>query len=323
MPLVIPLVALDILVLALWTIAVALAIALIMDKLGSILNGVPVVGGYLAGVVQSMARAISNAAGTLEGGIDHLIGGAWHALSRYIDKLFGQMVAHSAIVAHFAQVIGSGVYSVSGLRSLVRSVSHVAHAAYAGIRTLEREWHGIEHRVRVIERDLARGIGNDVRSGVRGLERQLHGIERGVIPDLRAGIQAAEGEVTQLERFLKALPGTRYLDWAAGIVAAALGVGLLDFFRCPTFLSKTLGRGCGFWNTLEDLLGLFADAILFADLCQLTAWINEIFGPIEGFIVGLISDAANAACAQPPSSFVYPAATFGQLPPSQSIGTLP
>lgn len=323
MPIVVPLLALDVITVALWCIALALAIALVMDKLSSILNGVPWVGGKLSGAVHSMAQAITNAAGTLESGIDSAVGAAWHALSRYIDKLFNQFVAHSALILHLAELVGSGIYSVSGLRAFVRSISYVAHAALHLADRLQREFKGIEAGVKQIERELAQGIGNDVRISVKALEKEFAGLEKRVIPDLRAGIKTAEGEVTQLENFIKAIPGTRYLDWAAGIVAAALGTGFLNLFRCPTFLGKTLGRGCGLWNDLEDLLGLFADAILFADLCLLPTWINEIFGPIEGLVVGLISDAANSLCAQPPAGFATFTVQPGSVPPSQTAGSLP
>lgn len=294
-----------------------------MDKLSAILGGVPWAGGFLSSAVSRMARAISSAAGSLENGIDSAIGGAWHALARYMEKWLGQLVAHSSVILHMAQLIGSGIYSVSGLRALVHRISHVAHAAYSGVKTLEREYHGIEHRVKAIEREIGAGIGNDVRVSVRALEKWEKAAKAQLKADEKAITQTLPGELTQLEDFIKAIPGTRYLDWAAGIVATALGIGVVNLFKCPTFLGKTLGRGCGLWNALEDILGLLADAVLFADLCQIPTWINEIFGPIEGFLVGLISDAANAACAQPPASFATFSVEPARLPPAQGMGAFP
>lgn len=323
MPIVVPLLALDVVVVALWCIALALAIAIVLDHLSAILAGLPWAGSFLSSQVGKMASAISRAAGNLEGGIDSAIGGAWHALANYLHKALDQFVAHSALIVKLAELVGSGIYAVSGLRGIVRAISHVAHAAYSGVKTLEREYHGIEHRVRTIEREIGAGIGNDVRAEVAGLEKAFTGLEKATIPKLRERTKTAEGKVTQLENFIGAIPGTRYLDWAAGIVAAGLGASLFNLFKCPTFLGKTLGRGCGLWNALEDVLGLLADAIIFTDLCQIPVWVNEIFGPIEGFVVGLISDAANAACAQPPSSFVTFSVEPAQLPPANSIGSLP
>lgn len=304
MPIVAPLLALDVVVLVLWTIAAALAIALIMDKLSTILAGVPWVGGKLSDAVKSMAKAITNAAGTLEHGIDSIVGAAWHALSRYIDKLFNQFVTHSAIILHIAELVGSGLYSVSGLRSLVRSISHVAHAAYSGVKTLEREYHGIEHRVKTLEREIAAGIGNDVRAQVKALEQEVTGIEKRVIPGIRQGIQAAEGEVTDLERWLGVQAGLSNLDWAKGLVVAALAALGLGGLSCSTLGNLLRNRGCGLWSGLEDLLGLLFDAVIFTDLCGLLPEVETLFADLEAPIVDLVSSAADAACAHPPAGWV-------------------
>lgn len=323
MPIVVPLLGLDVLVVALWAIATALAIALVMDKLSSILAGVPWVGGKLSDAVKSMAQAITNAAGTIEHGIDSLVGAAWHAFSRYLDKLFNQFVAHSALILHLAELVGHGLYSVSGLRSLVRSVSHVAHAAYSGVKTLEREYHGIEHRVKVIEHTIGAGIGNDVRSEVKALERTVHGIERRVIPGLRQGIDTAEGEVTDLERWLGVKAGLSNLDWAKGLVVAALAAIGLGGLSCSTLRSLLGSRGCGLWQGLEDLLGLLFDAVIFTDLCGVLPEAVALFGDLEAPLVDLIASAADAACAHPPAGWVELAAPSLSLPQVYYAGPVP
>jgi len=322
-PIVVPLVALDVLVVALWCLAVALAIALVMDKLSSILAGVPWVGGKLSDAVKSMAKAITNAAGTLEHGIDSAIGAAWHALSRYVDHLFNQFVAHSSLILHLAEVVGKHVYSISGLRAFVKSIAYVAHAALHLANKLERQYHGIEHRVKTIEREIGAGIGADVLPRIKTLEREVTGIEQGVIPDLRAGIKTAEGEVTQLENFIKAIPGTRYLDWAAGIVTAALGLEVWNLLRC-TFLRNLWGnRGCGLWQGLDDLLGLLFDAVLFVDLCNMLPLVEGLFAEFEAPLVDLIASAADAACAHPPAGWTELSAPALSLPAVYYTGPVP
>ena len=323
MPIVVPLLGLDILVVVLWCIATALAIALVMDKLSTILAGVPWVGGKLSDAVKSMAKAITNAAGTLEHGIDSIVGAAWHALSRYIDKLFSQFVAHSAIILHLAQLVGHGLYSASGLRALVHTAVRVAHAAQAGVKTLEREYHGIEHRVKTIEHTIGAGIGNDVRTRVHELEHELHGIEKRVIPGLRQGIQAAEGEVTDLERWLGVKAGLSNLDWAKGLVVAALAALGLGGLSCST-LGNLLGkRGCGLWSGLEDLLGLLFDAVIFTDLCGLLPEVESLFAALEAPLVGLVASAADAACAHPPAGWVELSAPALSLPQVYYAGPVP
>jgi hypothetical protein len=194
-------------------------------------------------------------------------------------------------------MVGGQIYSVSGLRALVHRLEKAYVGIEHGIKTLTREFHGIEHRVKVLEHDIAKGIGNDIRAQVRGLEREVHGIEKGVIPELRQGIKTAEGEVTQLENFIKAIPGTKYLTWATAIVVAGLGSALFNFFKCPTFLNKTLGRQCGFWNGLEDLFGLFIDTLLLANVCEILPFLETAVSDVADPIVIALTDVGAGLCS--------------------------
>ena len=323
MPIVVPLVALDVLVVALWAIATALAIALVMRKLSAILAGVPWVGGKLSDAVESMAKAITNAAGTIEGGIDHLIGGAWHQLSRYLEHALNQFEVHSAVILHLAKIVGHLAYSHSGLSAAVKAATRTAHAALHLAHTLEREYHGIEHRVKTIERTIGAGIGNDVRTRVRELEHELTGIRKRVIPGLRHGIATAEGEVSDLERWLGVKAGLSNLDWAQALVATALGALGLGGLRCSTLGNLFGKRGCGLWQGLDDLLSLLFDAALFVDLCNLLPELETLFAEFEAPLVRLIASAADAACAHPPGGWVELSATPLSLPAVYYTGPVP
>jgi hypothetical protein len=296
-PIVLPLVALDVLVVVLWTIAVALAIALVMKYIGGVFRGVPVVGGYIAGAADAVAQVVTSAAGSLEHGLDKVAGAAWHQLSRYMDHLWNNLVTSSTVLVHMSEQILRLTHAQAALRGLVHKAVGTAQAVLPRVRTLEREYHGIEHRVKSLERDIAKGIGHDLRISVKALEREVTGIEKQVIPGLRAGIKTAEGEVTDLERFIGALPGTRYLAWATGIVAAALGAGIFNFFRCPTFLNKTLGRGCGFWNGLEDLFGLFIDTLLLTNVCTLLPILETAVSEVADPLVIALTDVGAGLCS--------------------------
>jgi hypothetical protein len=118
-PIVLPLLALDVLVLVLWTIAAALAIALIMRKVGDVFRYVPIVGDAIAGAVDSVAQVISNAAGSLEHGADKLAGAAWHQLARYMDHLWAQLVSHSHLYVEITQELLRHAYALTRLRALV------------------------------------------------------------------------------------------------------------------------------------------------------------------------------------------------------------
>lgn len=323
MPIVVPLVALDVLVVALWCIATALAIALVMDKLSAILAGVPWVGGKLSDAVKSMAKAVTNAAGTLESGIDSVIGGAWHQLSRYLDKMFNQFEAHSAVILHLAKIVGHLAYTHSGLSSAVKAVSRTAHAALRLAHTLEREYKGIEHRVKTIERTLGHGIGDDVRAHVKALERTVHGIEKRVIPGLRHGIDVAEGEVTDLERWLGVKAGLSNLEWATALVATALAALGLGGLRCSTLGNLFGKRGCSLWSGLDDLLGLLFDAVIFTNLCDVLPAVETLFAPLEAPFVELIATAADAVCAQPSAGWVELSAPPLSLPAVYYTGPVP
>jgi hypothetical protein len=288
-PIVAPLVELGVLALVLWAVATALAIALLMRYIGDVFRPIPVVGGYIAGAVNSVAQAISYAAGKLEHGIDKLIGASWHLLARYMDQLWHQIEAQAGTLVHVAELVARLVHAHALLRAIVHPLTKAWHGIEHGVRDLRREAHQIKHRVQTLEREIAKGIGHDLRIHVKALERELNGIKHRVIPDLRQRIKAAEGEVADLRNFVKAIPGTRYLEWAAAVVAAGLGVGVLNFFRCPTFRNKTLPRGCGFWDDLESLLGLAVVVLAVEDFETLVREMQAV----EGEVIGAAKDLFN------------------------------
>ena len=323
MPIVVPLVALDVLVVALWCIATALAIALVMDKLSTILAGVPWVGGKLSDAVKTMAKAVTNAAGTLEHGIDSIVGGAWHQLSRYLDKWLGQLEAHSAVILHLARIVGHLAYTHSGLSSAVKAATRTAHAALHIAHTLEREYNGIEHRVKTLEHDLAQGIGADVLPRIKSLDRELHKVEHKVIPAIQSGVTAAENDIAALRKWITEnipIPGT---DAFVGAIALALGLLGLGGLRCNTLLNSLRNRGCGLWSGLEDLLGLLFDAVFFADLCGLLPEVEALFADLEAPLVGLIASAADAACAHPSAGWTELSAPALSLPAVYYTGPVP
>lgn len=269
MPIVVPLLALDVLVLVLWAIAIALAIALIMRKVGDVFRHVPVVGGAIAGAVESVAQAISNAAGSLEHGVDKLAGAAWHQLARYMDHLWNHLVWSSGVLLQSAEHLLGLTHAHAALKATVHAGRGSISAVRSRVKTLEREYTHLRNREKALEDQVAKGIGNDIRIHVKALERKVTGIESRAIPGLRAGIKTAEGEVADLRNFIKAIPGTRYLEWAAGIVGAVLSIEILNLLRCPQAKNVSNQRGCSMWSALDDLLGLVALGIVAADFEEL------------------------------------------------------
>lgn len=297
MPLVAPLVALDVLVLVLWTIAAALAIALIMRKIGDVFRAVPVVGGYIAGAVDSVAQTISWAAGKLESGVDKAIGAAWHLCARYLDHLWSHLVASSGVLVHLAQLVSRLIHSLAHIRALIHHATGAIAHVVPRVKTLEREWHGIEHRVKTLERQIARGIGHDLRIHVKALERELGRVEHRVIPSIRSIADTAESEVTALRKWVEDHTLEAGTAAFAGAVVWALGRLGLGGLRCNSLLNSMNKRGCGLWNGIEDLLGLFVDTLLLTNVCTLVPVLESAVSTVADPLVIALTDVGAGLCS--------------------------
>ena len=314
MPWALPLTGIDVLVVVLWGIAAALGIALVMRYIAGALESIPAVGPPLASGVRSIAKAITNACGALIGGIEGLVGAGLHLLARYLDHAFRQFVTHASLILHLARIVGGALYTVTGLRALVHQLSRAVHVVLHRFVRLGRELHGIEHRVKALEHEIAAGIGEDVLPRIKALDRELAKVEHKVIPAIEADVATAESDISALRKWIAdniPLPGT---DAFAGAIAVALSLLGLGGLRCNSLLSSLRNRGCGLWQGLEDLLGLFVDAVLFVDLCRLLPELEQLFSLVEAPLVEVIASAADAACAQPPAGWTELAAPQLELP---------
>lgn len=319
MVLIIPL---GILALAIFALAMAQSGQKLTESLQQIASGIPVIGGGLSAMLRQLEHALAWAAGQLYQGLDAMLGAVFGAVAKMLEWTFQSYKGMAVALLHTAQWGAAKLDGVDALRARTATLEREYHGLEHGVKTLNREYHGIDRELRKIERELGKGIGNDVRVQIKALEREVTGIEKRVIPNLRTGIQTAEGETTQLQNFIKAIPGTRYLDWAAGIVTAAVGLEIFNLFKCPSLLNSAKNRGCGLWNGLEDILSLFFDAGILIDLCKIIPTAVTLFGEVEQPLTDLISGAANAACAQMPADWVEPMVAAGPLPPAQTLGPL-
>lgn len=294
----------------------------LIRAIAGLVGKVPYLGDAIVSGLDSIEHAIWHALGVAFQGVDKLIGAMLHADARLLDYTWNTIKRNAALAAHMAEVVGGHIYDVSGLRGLVHRLEQAWHGIEHGIRTLTKEYHGIDRRLTKLEHELAAGIGHDLRIEVAGLEKEVGNLESKVIPKLRSAVNTAEGDVTALEQWVKSnalLAGTTALTGAVAWALGQLGLGGLS---CNTLLNSLANRGCGLWKGLEDLLGLFFDAVLFADLCQVLPEAVALFGEVEAPLTTLISDAANAACAQPPAAWPFPVVAAGPLPPAQSLGQL-
>jgi hypothetical protein len=316
-----PFVGIDVLLIVLWTIAAALAIALIMDKLSAILAGVPWVGGKLSDAVKSMAQVITNACAKLMSGAESVVGGGLHWIARHIDTWLNQLVAQATVIAHLAELVGNEIYSVSGLRSLVHDLTRAWHGIEAGVRTLTKEFHGIEARVKALERSIAKGIGHDLRIEIRALRKEYKTLDRAVTQTIPRELAAAEGELTELQQWLGVKVGTTYKAWSIALATTLLGAVGLGGLRCPSFGRLLNKWGCGLGQLLDDLLGLAIAGLALEAVCDFLPLMESAFGAIIGPMVHILNEVPLGSCETPPSGWAEFSVAPGPLPPSQSLGS--
>ena len=309
------------LALALACLAIALLIVAIMRKVGDLVRGIWLIGGTIADGVDAVAQGITWVLGKAIGGVEAAIGASWHLLASLWGHAWSWIVGQATGFAHLAELVARLVYAHSGLKTLVHQLERAWHGIEHGVKTLERKFHGIEHRVADLSRAVYHGIGHDLRIGLKRVEKKVDGIIDGTVPALQRGIDGVGGELTQLEQFIKTLPGTSYLDWAAGIVTAALGVLGLEWLTCKGV--GRLGRGvCNMpGRLLEDLLELLAGAVLFESICEILPFITTAVDDVGLALVEAVHVAGLGACSSkypppppmPPIRLSLPTSTSSSL----------
>jgi len=236
-----------------------------------------------------------------------------------MDWTYREFRDHSAALLDVGETLVKFAYDLSGLHALVHAAGVFVAWIPKAVHALEREFQGIEHRVRVIEREIAQGIGSDVLPRIKTLEREVANVEGKVIPAIEGAETALANDVTALGEYIRANYLSSATDAVTAAVAVALGALGLGGLRCNTLLRSLTNRGCGLWQGLEDLLGLLIDAIALTHLCDLPTWIEELFSPLLGDLTSLISSAANSLCAQANPKWAKFSVTPGPQPPPQSL----
>ena len=250
---------------AILAVALAICIGGIMNSLTQYIEKIPWVGGAIANAVGGMAQAITHACGVILRPLDNAVGGTLHQLARLVDWTYSEFRSHARLLLDVAQLLTGVAIAVRLIKHSIGHLITFAHSVPQLIKTLTKEYHGIEHRVKTLEREIAGGIGNDIRIHIKALEKWEEAAKAQLKADAKAITQTLPGELTQLQNFIKAIPGTSYLEWAAGIVAAALGAGLLRNLLCKENPFNSSANRCGSWGDLSQLLGLLATVIAVED----------------------------------------------------------
>lgn len=305
MPEALPLLEIAVLLVALLAIALAQQLNNILKAVADLIPSVHGVFDPLKSAIMSMAQGISYVLGKAEAGVDAAIGASWHLLAHYMDKLWQQIEREAIGYLRLSELVAKLVYHYSGLRSLVHYSTATLHGIEHGVKTLERKFHGIEARLKRLEHDVAKGIGNDVRTGLRDLRTEVKGIEGTVTTTIPNAIDYAEAQTTALGRFIGAIPGVSYLDWVKGLALAGLAALGLDWIKCEEGKSLYKQRGCGMWNDLGNVFGWLVDLFIVTEVCDVLPLLDTAVSEIATPFVVALTDAGAGLCA--PGSSAPPA----------------
>lgn len=231
----------------------------------SALQAIPLIGGKLASPLEAIARALTGALGSVEGGIDKIIGASWHLLSKQWDWAWREIRRHGVGLAESATMLGTLIGAYHLLRRLVHGIHTTVDAHSGAVKTLEKEYHGIEHRVKVLEREIGKGIGHDLRTRVAGLEDELGKVEGKVIPSLRSLAGTAEADAQRALADFRSIPFPAGVKtWAEAIAAGITALGL-GWLRCDANPFNNNRNACNLWGDLAGLLGLVTAILAVED----------------------------------------------------------
>jgi len=298
---------LGIVTIVLWAIAFALAIylfdKLVLHPLADTIRRIWVVGGPLAGLLDGLDSLLYKVARALVGGGDKIIGLMFHVMAEQLNWFWEQVKRYSILF----NVISASLLLAHRAVIALEHELHGHHINLKGIndelKRIEKKFHGIESGIKDLSKLLLAFGGIDA---VIHLLHHLLGLRKwvkGQIADVNRGLLGLQGSIADLKRFLGVKPGLNYLEWAAGIVTAVIGIEAVNLFKCPTWLNKTAGRGCGLWNGIEDLFGFLADLFIFTHFCDLWAAATPLLKTFLSPLVSMIATFADGACSHRPGDW--------------------
>lgn len=227
-----------------------------MVKLGQQMQNVPGIGGLIASAARAIGHGISVAFSAILGGVESIVGGTFHAAASLFDLTWHVIRGGPAVIAQIARVVGTLAYHVTGLHALVVYVHSFVHEINRVVTRLNREYVGIEHGIKTIEHELAKGIGEDLIPRVKHLERKLAHIENKTIPAIEGVAGQAEADAQTALGKINAIPwNVNWKTWADAITAGLSLVGLHWLF-CRLNPFNRNDNACGQLGDLADLLGL-------------------------------------------------------------------
>lgn len=244
----------------------------------------PVIGPALDSFLHGIERDVDNALGSVEAGIDGLMGASWHRFAELNRLLFHEFEKHALIGQLLAEAVSELTHGYHYVRNLAHEARALAEALPHRIKTLERELHGIEHGLKTFEREIRHGIGHDVLPRLKSLDHELSHIEHKTIPAIRAAERQADSAISNLYEWAKgkaSLIGVGTFSVAVATALTALG---LDWLRCKENPFRTAKDPCGLWTVLSKVLGLAGLLTVGFNFAEFVKAASEVAGGIGSFV---------------------------------------
>lgn len=241
-------------------------------------TGIAFIGGAIKSAEKATAQAVTNACGHIANGIDKAVGGSIAWVATQVVRVGRALKEPAIAVAQASILIKAAVIAIHGLRSLIHRIEHVGSSAGAGVKTLTKEYHGIERRVKTLEREIGHGIGDDVLPRLKSLDKELDHLKNRVIPGIRAAANDAENEAGIALGKIESIPfPAGVTTWAEAVAVAIPALGL-SWLECNSNPFKGNKNGCGLWSQLGKLLGLAAFLTIAFDFRQFVEASDEVAG---------------------------------------------
>ena len=285
----------------LFTLAAAAAATYLTIQLFKVLEGplgrVPVLGGWLSSGARAVAQELSNIFGHLEAGIDKAIGWSWHLLAESANLLWHGIRNASKAILQASLLIEALSHAHALLRREIRDITKglndLPHNIGRRLRSLENGIEGANTHIGSILHTLS----HTVMPRLRAAERELGRLDDVVIPNIRGIAQGAEADIAKLRKWIATnIPAAGTIAFA-GAVAWALAQLGLGGLRCSSLTNSLGRRGCGLWSGLEDLLGLFVDALLLTNICTLLPLFETLVSDVADPLVVGLTDVGAGLCS--------------------------
>jgi hypothetical protein len=258
---------------------------------------------YLGKVVEAPIHKIEQKVVSFLSGIEHDIDGALGHAIHQTAKLAEQLVKtleNTAVELILIGFLAAGFTANVLLPKLERFVR-------GAIRKVEEEIRRTERHVIKQGAHITRVTVHNIFPRIKGAEVAIQRVVEHELTPIRKTAHEAERIAVRTQKEVRSLRHRVSNKAILAAVGAAIGTVALDALRCVNFGNLFKKRGCGLWNDLESLLGLFADVLIFANVCAILDFLSPFVSDVAAPIVTALTDVGAGLCR----------GTIGPPPPLQ------